>query len=72
MNLAFRCFKEKLEALDVAIRFQGGEYDVHEPQAEEETGGRDFGAPGPTQLAPNLRPAPVHEHGHGDKGEDGE
>lgn len=72
MNLAFRFFIEKLEALDVAISFQGGEYDIHEPQAEEETGGRDFGAPGPTQLAPNLRPAPVHEHGHGDKGEDGE
>lgn len=60
------------EALDVAVGLQRREHDVHEPQAEEQGGGQDLGDSGPAQLAPDGGPAPVHEHGDADEGEDGE
>lgn len=56
----------------MAVRFQAGEEDVEEPQAEEEQGGQQSGHPGTTQLSTNGRPASEQKNSHGDEREDGE
>lgn len=61
-----------LEAPDVAVRLEAGEEDVEEPEAEEERGGGDLGAARAAQLAADVRPAPVEQHGDAHEGEDGE
>lgn len=60
------------EAFDVAVGLQRGEHDVHQPQAEEQTGGENLGDPRSAQLPANLRPPAVNEDGDADEGEDGE
>ena len=61
-----------LEAPDVAVSLQAGEEDVEEPEAQEERGGGELGAARAAQLAADVRPAPVQQHGDPHEGEDGE
>lgn len=56
----------------MAVGFQRGEDDVHQPQAEEQAGGQDLGDPGSAKLPADLRPPAVDEDCNTDKGEDGE
>ena len=60
------------EGFDVAVRLQRAENDVQEPEAEEHHAGDGLGSPGAPQLAADVGPAPVHENGHADQGEDRE
>lgn len=56
----------------MAVSLQAGEEDVEEPEAQEERGGGELGAARAAQLAADVRPAPVQQHGDPHEGEDGE
>lgn len=56
----------------MAVGLQGGEEDVHQPQAEKQTSGQHFGDFGATKFPPDLRPAPVDEDSDANEGKDGE
>lgn len=61
-----------LEALDVAVRLQRREDDVHQPQAEEQAGSQDFRNTRPAELPADGWPAPVDQDGDADESKDGE
>lgn len=60
------------EALHVAVGLQGGEDDVHQPQAEEQAGGQNLWDTWSAQFPTDLGSAPINENADTDEGEDGE
>ena len=56
----------------MAVSLEAGEEDVKEPEAQEERGGGELGAARAAQLAADVRPAAVEQHGDAHEGEDGE
>ena len=71
-RLPFSLQQTVSETFDDAVGLQRGEDDVHKPQAEEQAGGEDLGESGASELSPDFRSTPVHEHTDSHEGKDGE
>jgi len=56
----------------VAVGFQWGEDDVHQPQAEEQAGREDLRDSRTSELPANHGPAAIEQDSDADEGEDGE
>jgi hypothetical protein len=61
-----------LEALYVAVGFQGGEENVQEPQEHKQGRCEELGSPGPSQLTSYFWPPPIQQHPHVDESKNSE